>query len=204
MALVTASEYKTSRGVSGTDYDTRIGEAIDVASARVREYCGRSSSNGFESAERTEVYDGTDTNALRLAEWPITEVASVKLVSGVTAGVATFGSTVDATGYYINGTAKELIRYGLMDWAGWSAVGAVWPEGEGNIQVVYTGGYSTIPDNLKEAVMVLVDAWFQSTQRDTVTLNQEARGVDNRQYAAAMEVTNRVAALLGPWRRPYA
>lgn len=205
MALVTAAEYKTSRGISGTAYDTRIGEAIDVASARVREYCGRNLTNGFESAARTEVYDGTGTDMLQLREWPEITITSVKFLSSVASGAAVYGETLDASGYYADERGR-LYRTNGVGWA-WTHDGTTrdeWPEGNRNIQVVYTGGFSTVPDNLKEAVMILVDAWFQSTQRDAVGLNQEARGVDNRQYAAAMEVTNRVATLLAPWRRPYA
>jgi len=205
MALVTVDEYKASRGISGDDYDARIGGAIDTASARVREYCGRDTTNGFELDSRTEVYSGSGIDTLRLREWPVASVESVAYLSSVSDGAASYESAIDSSSYYAD-ERGNLYLTGSVSWA-WEHGGksrGVWAKGDRNIRVSYTAGYSEIPDNLKEAVMILCDSWFLTSQRDVVTLNQEARGVDSRQYSATTEVTSRVLALLAPWRRPYA
>ena len=205
MALVTASEYKTSRGISGTDYDTRIGEAINAASAKARVYCGRNLTNGFEEAERTEVYDGDGTNAIRLHEWPVDSISSVKFLTAASSGAAVYGDTVDASGYHSDGRGT-LYRVGGVSWVmahgGSSRTG--WPEGDANVQVVYTGGYATIPDAIKEAVFSLMDQWFDEAGRNTVSTTNEAKGVTNIANRPPMEVTAAIADMLSEWRRPYA
>lgn len=205
MALVTATEYKTSRGIAGTDYDTRIGEAINAASAKVRMYCGRDLSNGFEEAERTEVYNGDGTPQIRLNEWPVDSISSVSLRSSAASGAAVYGDTVDASGYFADARGI-LYRVGGIDWAwkhdGSSRVG--WPYQFAAVQVVYTGGYATIPQGIKDAVFALMDQWFDEAGRNAVSAATEAKGVVNRGARPPMDITAAIADMLSPWRRVYA
>ena len=189
MALVTTDEYKTRNGYSGSTYDTRIGEAIKAAEAKVRRYCGRDLTNGFESAARTEVYDADGTDAIRLNEWPVDSIASVNLRTSVSAGAAVYGETVDATGYFADNTGN-LRRVGGVSYA-WEHDGSSrvsWGDSPASVQVTYTAGYSTIPDALKEAVFTLM----------------EAKGVVNVAQRPPMEITAAIADMLSPWRRVYA
>jgi hypothetical protein len=205
VALVTAAEYKASRGIAGTDFDTRIGEAINAASAKIRSYCGRDLSDGFEEAARTEVYSGDGTSLIRLAEWPVASIASVKMLTAASSGAAVYGDTVEASAYFSDGRGA-LYRVGGLDWA-WTHEGSsrvAWPEGSANVQVVYTAGYSTIPDAIKEAVFSLMDQWFGTAGRNALSTMTEAMGVVNRGEATAFEVNARIADMLSPWRRVYA
>ena len=205
MALVTATEYKTSRGISGTAYDTRIGEAINAASAKARMYCGRDLSNGFESAERTEVYDADGTGQIRLNEWPVSSIAAVKLRTAAASGAAVYGDTVDATGYYADNRGI-LHRVGGVTYA-WEHNGSsrvTWGDAPSFVQVQYTAGYATIPDAIQEAVFALMDQWFDEAGRNVLSAQNEAKGVVNVANRSPMEITAAIADMLSPWRRVYA
>jgi len=200
-ALVTAAEYKASRGFTGSDYDTRMASAAGVASAKIRAYCNRDPDDGFESAARTEVYDGTGTQTLHLREWPVDSIASVKFRTSVSSGAAVYGETVDDSGYYV-GRDGELVRAGSVGWENEPC--GQWPVGVANIQAVYTAGYATIPDDIAEAAFMLMDTWFDDAGRNVVTASVDNRGVDQKQRATTMEITARIGEMLARYRRPYA
>lgn len=197
MALFTATEYKTSRGISGTDYDTRIADGLGHVETFIRRYCGRNTTNGFESAERTETYDGNGLSVLYLNEWPITAVDSVSLRTSASA----FGTTLESTEYY-TGSQGRIYRYAAAVY-GWTngEQRSVWPEGDQNIQIVYTGGYATIPDDLKEACYLCMDSWFASAGRDSLNLASESMGVLNFNTLMNAERQSRLASLLRDFTR---
>ncbi len=211
MALITAADWKTSRGIAGIDFDTRLDVAVPAAEAYVRRYCGRDMANGFESAARTEVYDGTGTSTIRLREWPVDSITSVAYLSSVASGAATYGDTVTSSGYYVAGDG-ELVRFsGGGHWPTdhgphggllcGTSLDAYWAIGTGNIEVQYTGGYATVPADLAEACYLIVDWWWERAGRGEMDLNQAGAGVLQRAIAAADELTGRVHALLAPWMR---
>lgn len=205
MALVTASEYKTSRGISGTDYDTRIGEAINAASAKIRTYCGRDLSDGFESAARTEEYDGTDTDTLLLREWPVSSIASVKMRTGAASGAAVYGETLESSGYFADNRGRLIRVVGLSyAWEHGGSSRPTWGSASAGVQITYTAGYATIPDAIKEAVFSLMDQWFDEAGRNTLSTQTESKGVVNVAQRPPMEVTAAIADMLSPWRRVYA
>lgn len=213
MALTTTADYKTSRSIGGTDFDTRIAAGIAWAEMYVREYCDRDTSNGFESATRTEVYDGTGTEALYLREWPVTAITSVKFRTGIASGAGVFGDTVASSSYLVHHDGKALIREGGSGDALWcderpytltsQRRGAYWPEGSQIIEVVYTGGFSTIPATLAEAVHTLVDVWMDDGGRNAMTLASSGRGIETRSAALPADVASRVSLLLREYARLY-
>lgn len=198
MALATATEYKTSRGISGSGFDTRIGVAIAAAETLIREHCGRDRAAGFDSATWTEYLDGTGTDTLRLREWPVASITSVKYRTSSTA----FGTTLDSTAYYIDPVTDntgELYRTNVS--TSWDDPPGYWPSGRRNIQVVYVGGYGTIPADLKEAVYVLVDAWYAASLRDNLNTTADVLGVLNRTLKTEAERAATLHRLLSPWKR---
>lgn len=201
MALVTAAEYKAYLGTSGTDYDSRIDVAIAAVESKVRRMCNRDETNGFEAAERTHVMSGDGTEKLYLPEWPVQSIASVKMRTSALAGMPVFGETLEGSSY----VASQRGVLTRTTWNGWEGeTNEQWPEGTENIQATYTAGYATIPNDLKLACFILIDAWFAAAGRGDITLNQTTRGVDNRAFATQDEVAMRVSALLAPWRRGFA
>jgi hypothetical protein len=199
VAFITAAAYKTSRGIAGTDHDTRIGVYVDAVQAFVRDYCGRDPAAGFESATWTEYLDGTGTDVLLLREWPVASITSVKFRTSSTA----FDDAEPASAYYIDpeGTNKgQLYRTGGLDvWSHRDHYGLVWPKGRRNVQVVYVGGYSTTPGDLAEACYTLIDAMYSTSLRDVVNAQTATLGIQNMMAKTEDERAATVRRLLHRW-----
>lgn len=172
--LVSTSEYKAWRGISGSTYDTFIATILGWVSADVRRYCGRNLTNGFESATRTETYSGPDEATIQLREWPITSITSV---TQLYAGGDT--TVLDSSTYRVDADSGLLSRIDVRrgrfaSWAinqsngyagDWKA-DPRFEEGFFNYSVVYVGGYSTIPGDLHMAVCRLTDVLFNQRGND--------------------------------------
>lgn len=159
MALITATEYKTARGISGSTWDARITPAILHAKAWTDRYCGREDmetggTSAFElDAAEVEVVDGTGSEWLFVKRTPLNSITSI--VETYTDGST---ATVTSTSYrkaHANQGAIVL----LPAMAGWesSPSRSVWTEGVQNFTVTYSGGYTTIPDDLKNAQYEIID-----------------------------------------------
>lgn len=176
MAVITATEYKTWAGIGGTDLDTWLAAVIAQAQDFAERWCDRN----FESAERTEYYDGHGGETIQLRSTPVTAISSVSYISGVSSGAATY--TAYATDSYWVDSTGILSRYSAFD--AWDEAGdrAIWPEGVRNIKVVYTGGWSTIPEGLKLAVFHLID-YLKDLRGKSPGLQSESMG--NYSYTRA-------------------
>lgn len=135
MALVTLATYKTDRGITGTAFDTPLQRALDVAHAKLRRYCGRSLTDGFESATREEDYE-TDGPTLFLREWPVTSITSITPIDdsnglGTAHVSTTYAADLAAGTVKLNGSVNGRVANddGAQGW-GWSST---W----GRVRVVY-------------------------------------------------------------------
>lgn len=148
-----------------------LGVLIDSASALIKRYCKRD----LEQATYTEYYSGDGQQDILLLQWPVSSVAHVYFdQNGYWGqGSGAFGAATELT----QGTQWALIqedssgsRRGMIRKLGsansafigyypenfWSGkLGArrlpSWPVGNGNLKIVYTAGYATIPDDLQLA-----------------------------------------------------
>ena len=169
--LITTAEYKTWANITTSAYDTIIGVIVSGVSTEIRRWCGRNETNGFESMSRTERYDGNNEQTINLMEWPVTSVTSVK----VYANDGTY-ETLDSTTYRCDQTGGVLsrvdptkARYPVTAFGTVQATFSVqpwFPDGFDNIEVVYTGGYATIPDDLKMAAFRLADMHYAARGRN--------------------------------------
>jgi len=191
MALTTVSAYKTYAGITGSGSDAVLAVLLSQASAVLRRMTGRDLSNGFESASRTEYYDGKDAETIQLREWPVTSITSVKYVNddGST-------ETIGSTEYRVNTLTGVLSMLGSV--RGRFIVNATGglnsPEfgvsprfdaGFQNVQVVYTGGYSSIPADLELAVFRLMDVGYSQRGRDSSKQSESIGDYSYTMYAAA-------------------
>lgn len=160
MAVITAAEYKTWAGVSGTALDSWLTQTIPEAQAFAETWCDR----GFDTATRTEYYDGHGTPDIQLRSTPVTTLTSVSYISGVASGAASF-TAFDSSSYFVDQDSGVLQRASAFD-AFETTFDRydrpIWPEGIRNIKVVYVGGYGAIggpamPSGLKLATYRLVD-----------------------------------------------
>lgn len=145
---------------------------LTAAETAVRRICGRQ----FTYGTYTEYLDGNGLQAVALRETPVTSITSVNLdTSGFYGqGASAFGSTTLLT----SGTDYALRmdgRTGLSDSGLLYRLTRVWPatmnyisynlqpritpvQGPclGCIKVVYLGGYSLVPEDLKQAIFQIV------------------------------------------------
>jgi len=170
-SLISIAEYKVWAGITGTAQDALLTVLVDAVSMEVRRLCDRNLTNGFESTSRTERYDGTDETTIQLVEWPVTSITSVTLY---TAGGDT--EVLDADTYRVNGDSGVLSRIdpkmGRFPVTAFGTVNATFSvqpwfeQGFDNVQVVYTGGYATIPADIKMACYRLTDLAYAARGRN--------------------------------------
>lgn len=131
-ALVDLDEAKDWLKLTGADDDDFLQRAINDWSDAIETCCNRV----FKSAEYTdEVHDGGKLSIL-LRNFPVTEVTSIT-IDGAALG----------TDDYTTDLASGIIR---------PAYGKRFSGGKGSVLVTYTGGYETIPGDIKRAVKQLV------------------------------------------------
>lgn len=153
--LTTVAALKTHLGITGSTEDTLLGQILDGIDWAVARFTGRAHKPGshpFSSIEHTEYYDGNGQQFLILKRRPATAIDSVH---------------VDASGYYGHGAsafaaATELtlgthfaptsLEESEQNGSQLLRIGTHWPRGMGNIKVVYTAGYTTMPADIVLAV----------------------------------------------------
>ena len=152
--LITIQEYKAYVGINSTNHDAEINLLIPKVSKLVKTYCKRSFVDYFDEA-KTEVYDG-GTASIWLQETPVVQVVSVE--QSVNYGQA-YTKLVKFVDWVQSGDEIKAIGYsGIFE-----------PLING-YKVTYFGGYETVPDDLKLAVLDLLtyyrrnDAAIHSTK----------------------------------------
>lgn len=151
--LTNRTDLKTYLGIAGTANDDLLDDLLEEAEDRIRRLCGKGEGL-FASGARTEKRPGVGYPIVYLTHRPVTAITSVKVYYS-----STDSSTLDSTTYRINDEASAVMVY---DWTR-----IAWDSGEPDpprstlwrpyarglsaypyTEVVYTGGYSTIPDDL--------------------------------------------------------
>lgn len=166
--LLTVKEFRDFTGLSTTAMPNEQAEILCKAVTKVIEnYVGRE----LVSAQRTEYYSGNGTKFVILRNYPVTSVTSVHLDQR-----GYFGADVnafDSTAELFEGTDWALVKDGSQAKSGMIVrIPGVWLEypsrretfrltrdlvpNHGNIKVVYTAGYTTIPFDIKMAAAQII------------------------------------------------
>lgn len=141
--LCTRDNVKTYLGLSGTTHDDVIDALISAASEAVENFCGRK----FDVTAYTEYHHGGGASSVVLQRRPVTEV------SGLWDDLARDfddESLVDSDDYVLD-SESGIIH---LLW------GAAFSDGVRNVKVSYSAGYSSVPDDVAHACVMLVAAWF--------------------------------------------
>lgn len=120
---------------SGNSDEALLARLISAASAFIETWCGRQ----FASQSYTEIRDGGGGRRLAFRQTPVTAISSL-----VSAGQAIpAGDSYQTPGYYFTPVMLMLNGYEFR-------------RGLGNIQLVYTAGYASIPLDVEQACIELV------------------------------------------------
>jgi len=135
--LCSLLELKLFIGLSATTstFDTQLEEFINGASWTLKEETTRF----LKSQEITEYHDGDGSNLIMLKHWPVTSVTTLHSDSARSFGSDTLIASTDYQVYEDGG-------YIVVTSAGLDMGAKV-------IKVVYDGGYTTIPSNLRMAAI---------------------------------------------------
>ena len=201
MALCTTAEFKTWRGVTGSDWDTAIGVLIASSQAEIERLCGRTA-GGFESASFTEVFDGDGSQTLRVSNGPISSITSITVGNSDPV-------TLSADSYTFKDRTISRIPFNnpgaFVNRSGWGDILPIasrspcFDEGVQNVTVAYTGGYATVPDDLKQVCYEFVAHYLDSRGQD---FGKQAAVTGNTQYTyrTVAEFKEYKLMLTRPWR----
>lgn len=201
MAVITVADYKAWIGETGSAYDTVLGVVIPAVEADLETACGRV----FKSATYTdEVYNGKGEDSIWLRNYPVDSVAAVKVLDSN-------GNTETlASSEYRLVAPRRVVRLSDAD-AAWDHLSRsqhmlgrhqapVFPWAQGNILVTYTGGYATIPDDLKYVMYRLVDAALD-LRGENWALAQATDGIEARTFLTGRAYAEAKRELIRPWVR---
>ena len=164
--LTTVAHVKNYLDISGSDDDTVLGQLVDRATKAIESYCKRT----FSSASYTEYHDGKGASALILKHRPVTAVTSVHDDADRVFGADSLIASTD----YIVREAEGIIEW-LTSSSTFPSTAAYFYDYQLNVKVIYTAGYSTIPDDLEQACIMLAALLYHRGKQGADGIKQEAQ-----------------------------
>jgi len=160
--LITLEEYKLAQGLTSLKDDERISSLISAASQLVKTYCARDFVDHY-ATPITQVFSVTfETDIVQLRETP---VQTITLVEERTSYNAAYVELTEAAfEYYLDPNTDTLNRTNTGSFIDWAM-------GPGAVQVTYTGGYASIPEDLKLAVIDLVKYYIKEEYKERRTIS---------------------------------
>ena len=159
--LITLASYKEAEGLSTPKEDLRINALIPSVSQLVKTYCGNSFVD-FYSSNKTETFNiDWGTYIVQLTESPINTIVSVQERQSYSGSYATL--TTGAYEYALDTKTDSILRTNSSNYQNWA-------RGVDAVKVVYTAGYSAIPDDLKLAVIDLITYYLKDEHKERRTI----------------------------------
>ena len=185
--LITRAEYKNYLGISSSNKDTEIDLLIPKVSQLVKTYCRRNFTDYYDEA-KTEYFDG-GFDKLILKETPVSNVTQV---SKSTNYGQTYTNLTKFTDWVLDGDSVSAISNG-----GW------FQEYIRGYRVTYTAGYEFVPEDLKLAVLDLVE--YYSKNNSAVHVNRDVTpNVTQIQYVASTNFPAHIKRVLDQYTADYA
>lgn len=184
MTLATLSQLKSQVDIkqSDTTYDTKLTLYLGAGKSFVENYCDRS----FASASYTELMHGNRNNVIIPKQWPITAVTTLKVSS--TRSWSDPDALIPSTDYGISNDGTVITYYeGLF------------PKGYDIIQLVYTAGYSTIPDDLVLANLWASEWFYRHNQRGDT--GRTSTGKQGESVGILADVPPMIMSILNHYKR---
>lgn len=177
--IISLSETKEYLGLAGTTgNDTLLTALITRVSSWMERLLGRK----IESGSVTEYFDG-GSNEIMLNNFPVSAVTTVKYNAGTQS--APSWQTIAAANY------TAYLSEGIVKHS------SVFPEGNRNIEVVYTAGFVAIPGDIALLALELVGRVFNA---------RKAQGMKSESLGSARidwnsELTEEQKMIIGSYRK---
>lgn len=184
--LITRNEYKNYLGITTNNKDTEIDLLIPKVSSLVKTYCRRTFVDHFYDP-KVEIFAG-GTESFILTETPIIEIIDVSLSTdyGQTYSSLTKYTDWVEDDYYIRSLATTEFPYYLRGY-----------------RVEYQAGYESTPEDLKLAVMDLVE--YYSKNNSAVHVNRDVTpNVTQIQYIQTSQFPSHIKRVLDQYITDYA
>ena len=154
--LITLQEYKTAEGITAPKDDARLNVLIPSVSELVKTYCGNSFIDFF-SSNKTETFNiDWGTYVVQLTESPVNAIVSVQERESYNSAYTTL--TTGAYEFSLDTRTDSVLRTTSAGYKNW-------PRGVDAVKVVYTAGYSSVPSDLKLAVLDLVTYYLKDEHK---------------------------------------
>lgn len=150
MAITTVALVKSFLHKTDATDDTLLGSIVDWVIGWVENtFCNRTFDSTVYTAQK---YDGDGSRSLILRQYPIISIAQIDID----------GSTLDSTAYYdptnyADGIYADLGIVKRVDYG-------IWIKGFQHIEVTYTAGYATIPEDLELCATKIAADIFNETK----------------------------------------
>lgn|SRR5574339_74072 len=161
---VTLADLKEHLDISDTDKDSFLTNILNAAWEMAKNYIGYD----LNDTVYTEDYDGDGTNELLLKKWPIISITSIKDDTDRTFGSDT---VIDSTDYLFDADTGLVTLFQGQ---------GVFTSGRGNIRVVYTAGYTSIPYDAQRGLIMLA-SWL-AARAGTEAMIAQTLGGKSEQY----------------------
>ena len=169
--LITLDQYKEHEGIRSSEKDDQTSLIITSVSQLVKTYCSHSIID-YYTVEKVETFNlAYPSNLVQLNECPINTIVLVEERESYGASYVTLD--VGNFDYFLDTATDSLYRTSA---SGYSA----WPKGPGSVRVTYTGGYETVPEDLKLAVVDLVKYYLSDEHVPRQTLSGATRDQPDR------------------------
>ena len=182
MSILTLTTYKAIKNITSTDKDVSISEAIKSVNSFIPSYCNRNFTDYYE-VDKTEFFDGVNDAEIYPDVYPIVSVTSLKTSSD---GGETYTTTLaEYTDYIIDDRTSSIISTSdcFVDVT----------IATNSVQLIYKGGYETVPEDLQMAGAHLVEYYLE--EQYTPTKAFSGVSVDN------LTITDNTAKLPAHIRR---
>lgn len=159
---ISLTEVKAQSRIDISDDDTYLGRLITAA----RQYAEGITRRAFVAQTWDYTLAAFPDGAIELPLQPVTSVTSVSYVNSAGATVTfTYGTSPDTPKYDVltDGPRTRIIPKYNLDW----------PEtrDHGNaVTVRFVAGYSTMPEDLKQALLLLVGHWYEHREDAVVNV----------------------------------
>lgn len=188
--LITLASFKEAEGLSTPKEDLRINALIPSVSQLIKTYCGNSFVD-FYSSNKTETFNiDWGTHIVQLTESPVNAIVSVQERQSYSSAYVTL--TTGAYEYALDKKTDSVFRTSSGSYRNWA-------QGVDSVKVVYTAGYSAVPDDLKLAVVDLITYYLKDEHKERRTIQgasiQNAASSSQRDNVAFPDHIKRVLDL---------